>query len=57
MPKAKQYVDQGMSTVQNAVSALQQAASLAEKSDNKSKIHKAISDLNCACDSLQGYQD
>lgn len=57
MPKAKQYVDQGMSTVQNAVSALQQAASLAEKSENKAKIHKAISDLNCACNNLQGFQD
>ena len=56
MPKAKQLVDQGMFTIQTAVGSLQQAANLAEKADNKSKIYKAISDLNCCKHNLSGYQ-
>lgn len=57
MPKAKQYVDQGISTVQETVQTLQQALSNAEKQENKSKIQEAINSLNSAQQQLSGYQD
>jgi hypothetical protein len=55
--KAKQYVDQSMSSVQSTVSTLQQALDSAEKQDNKTKIQQAINSLNSACQELSGYQD
>jgi nitrate/nitrite-specific signal transduction histidine kinase len=55
--KAKQYVDQSMSTVQTTVNSLQQALSSAEKEDNKNKIQQAINSLNSAYQQLSGYQD
>lgn len=55
--KAKQYVDQGMASVQNTVSTLQQALNSAEKQDNKNKIQQAINALNSAQQQLSGYQD
>lgn len=57
MGKAKQQVDQSMSTVQTAVSSLQQALISAEKPENKTKIENAISSLNLACQSLSTFQD
>ncbi|MBB6623584.1 hypothetical protein [Clostridium gasigenes] len=57
MGKAKQQVDQSMSTVQTAVSSLQQALISAEKPENKTKIENAISSLNVACQSLSTFQD
>ncbi|MFB3161899.1 hypothetical protein ABLO26_11020 [Neobacillus sp. 179-J 1A1 HS] len=57
MPKAKQYVDQSMSSVQNTVDTLQQALSNAEKTDNKNKIQQAIDSLNEVQQQLSGYQD
>ncbi|MEH7492723.1 hypothetical protein [Neobacillus niacini] len=57
MPKAKQYVDQSMSSVQNTVDTLQQALSNTEKSDNKNKIQQAINSLNEVQQQLSGYQD
>lgn len=55
--KAKQYVDQSMSTVQSTISSLQQALSSAEKQDNKNKIQQAIDSLNSAHQQLSQYQD
>ncbi|WP_199872917.1 hypothetical protein [Inediibacterium massiliense] len=55
--KAKQYVDQGMSSVQSTVNTLQQALNSAEKPDNKNKIQQAINSLNSANQQLSGYQD
>ncbi|MCC5908922.1 MAG: hypothetical protein JJT76_00560 [Clostridiaceae bacterium] len=55
--KAKQHVDQSMSSVQNTVNTLQQALSSAEKPDNKNKIQQAINSLNDAQQQLSGYQD
>lgn len=55
--KAKQCVDQSMSSLQNTVSTLQQALSSAEKTDNKNKIQQAINSLNSAQQQLSGYQD
>jgi hypothetical protein len=55
--KAKQIVDQSMSSVQSTVSTLQQALSSAEKPDNKNKIQQAIDSLNAAQQQLSGYQD
>ncbi|MBM7615770.1 hypothetical protein [Alkaliphilus hydrothermalis] len=57
MPKAKQYVDQSMSSVQSTVNTLQQALNAAEKPDNKNKIQQAINSLNSASQQLSGYQD
>ncbi|MFS0779221.1 hypothetical protein ABC255_24895 [Neobacillus sp. 3P2-tot-E-2] len=57
MPKAKQYVDQSMSSVQNTVDTLQQALSNTEKLDNKNKIQQAINSLNEVQQQLSGYQD
>ena len=57
MKKAKDYVDESMSTVQNAVSSLNQALGSVEKADNKAKIQQAITSLNSACDNLSNYQD
>ncbi|WP_180375398.1 hypothetical protein [Clostridium thermarum] len=57
MPKAKDYVDQCISTVQNAVGTLQQALNSAEKPENKNKIQGAINALNNAKQQLSGYQD
>ncbi len=55
--KAKQYVDQSMSTVQNTVNSLQQALSSAEKPENKNRIQQAINSLNSVYQQLSGYQD
>jgi uncharacterized membrane protein (DUF106 family) len=55
--KAKQWVDQSMSSVQSTVGTLQQALSSAEKEDNKNKIQQAINSLNSAQQQLSGYQD
>jgi len=55
--KAKQYVDQGMSSVQNTLNTLQQALSSAEKPANKNKIQQAINSLNSVHQQLSGYQD
>lgn len=55
--KAKQYVDQSMSSVQTTVNSLQQALSAAEKPDNKNRIQQAINSLNAAHQHLSGYQD
>jgi hypothetical protein len=57
MPKAKQYVDQSMSSVQSTVGTLQQALSNAEKPDNKNKIQQAINSLQSVQEQLSGYQD
>lgn len=57
MPKAKQYVDQSISSVQSTVSTLQQALSSAEKPDNKEKIQQAINSLNSAQQQLSGFRD
>ena len=57
MPKAKQYVDQSISSVQSTVNTLQQALSSAEKSDNKEKIQQAIISLNSAQQQLSGFRD
>ncbi|MBP2240974.1 hypothetical protein J2Z40_001534 [Cytobacillus eiseniae] len=57
MPKAKQYVDQGITSVQSTVNTLQQALHSAEKQDNKDKIQEAINALNSAQEQLSGYQD
>ncbi|MGK0465799.1 MAG: hypothetical protein ACJAX4_001081 [Clostridium sp.] len=57
MPKAKQYVDQSMTSVQNTVASLQQALSSAEKEDNKTKIQSAIDCLNSATQQLSSYKD
>lgn len=55
--KAKQYVDQGMTSVQSTVDTLQQALNSAEKQDNKNKIQQAINLLGSAKQELSGYQD
>ncbi|WP_196244903.1 hypothetical protein [Clostridium beijerinckii] len=55
--KAKQYVDQGVSSCKDTISSLQQALSSAEKQDNKNKIQQAINSLNSACQQLSEYQD
>ncbi|MEH6947606.1 MULTISPECIES: hypothetical protein [Peribacillus] len=55
--KAKQYVDQSMSSVQDTVNTLQQALSSVEKPDNKEKIEQAINSLNSAQQQLSKYQD
>lgn len=52
--KAKQYVDQSMTSVQSAVSSLQQALGNAE---NKAVIQQAITSLNGACGTLSKYKD
>jgi hypothetical protein len=55
--KAKQYVDQSMSNVQNTVTSLQQALTSAEKADNKAKIQSAIDSLNSASQQLSNFKD
>ncbi len=56
--KAKQYVDQSMSNMQNTVvSSLQQALNSAEKPNNKAKIQSAIDSVNSACQQLSNYKD
>lgn len=55
--KAKQYVDQSMTSVQSAVSSLQQALGNAEKAENKVVIQQAITSLNSACGTLSKYKD
>ena len=57
MPKAKQLVDQSMTSAQNTVASLQQALSSAEKSCNKAKIQSAIDSVNSACQQLSSYTD
>ena len=57
MPKAKQFIDQSMTTAQNTVSSLQQALTSAEKQENKAKIQSAIDSVNSACQQLSSYQD
>lgn len=54
---AKDYVDLSMTTAQNIVSNLQQAASMAEKPENKEKIQQAMNAINSACSCLSNYQD
>lgn len=55
--KAKQYVDQSLTSVQTTVNTLQQALNSAEKPDNKNKIQQAIDLLGSAQQELSGYQD
>lgn len=55
--KAKQFVDQSMSSVQTTVNTLEQALNSAEKEDNKNKIQQAINSLNSAQQQLSGYKD
>ena len=55
--KAKQFVDQSVSSCKNTINSLQPALSSAEKQDNKDKIQQAINSLNSACQQLNGYQD
>lgn len=55
--KAKQYVDQCMSSVQSNVNTLQQALNSAEKPENKNKIQQAINSLHSVEQQLSGYQD
>jgi F0F1-type ATP synthase membrane subunit b/b' len=55
--KAKQYIDQSMTTVQSAVDSLQQALNSAEKQENKSRIQQAINSLNSAKQQLTEYRD
>lgn len=55
--KAQDVVNQSMTTAKNLVSSLQQAASMAEKPENKEKIQQAMDSINCACNSLSSYQD
>lgn len=57
MPKAKDYVDQGMESVQSTVKTLQQALSTVEKQDNRDKIQDAINALHTVEQNLSGYQD
>ena len=57
MPKAKQCVDQSMTSVQNTVASLQQALTSVEKEDNKAKIQTAIDSLNSASQQLSSYKD
>lgn len=55
--KAQDYVNQCMNTAQNMISSLQQAASMAEKPENKEKIQEAMNAVNSACNCLQSYKD
>lgn len=55
--KAKDYVNSGMTTLQNVTSTLQQAANEAEKPENKSAIQSAINAVNTACQNLSQYKD
>ncbi|MGL5084657.1 MAG: hypothetical protein ACRC68_02890 [Clostridium sp.] len=57
MPKAQDYVNQGMSSVQSTVNSLQQALSSVEKDCNKEKIQSAINSLNSASEELSNYKD
>jgi hypothetical protein len=57
MARAKDYVDQGMSSVQDTISTLQQALNSAEKTENKNKIQTAIDALNSAKQQLSQFQD
>jgi len=55
--KAKEYIDQSMSTVKSTVNSLQHAFYSAEKPDSKAKIQQAIDSLNTAYEQLSQYQD
>ena len=55
--KAKEYVDESMSTVKSTVNSLQNAFYSAEKPDSKAKIQQAIDSLNTAYEQLSQYQD
>ena len=57
MPKAQDYVNQSVTSMQTTLSSLQQALSSAEKPDNKNKIQQAINSLNSAQQQLSGFQD
>ena len=57
MPKAQQYINQSMTSVQTTVDTLQQALNSAEKPENKNKIQQAINALNTAQQQLSGFQD
>lgn len=57
MPKAVDYVNQSLSSLQNTISSLQQALGDAEKSDNKAKIQSAINSINSASQELSKYKD
>ena len=46
-----------MTSVQSAVSSLQQALGNAEKAENKAVIQQAITSLNGACGTLSKYKD
>lgn len=55
--KAQDFVNQSMTTAQNVISSLQQAANMAEKPENKEKIQQAMNSINSACNALSSYQD
>ncbi len=55
--KAQDYVNEGMSTVQSAMSSLQSAIAHAEKQANKQVIQKAMNEMQSACDCLKEYRD
>ena len=55
--RAKQYIDQSMSSIQDCINNLQQAVNSAEKPDNKNRIQQAINSLNSVQQQLNGYQD
>lgn len=57
MPKAQDYVNQSVTSMQTTVNSLQQALSSAENPDNKNKIQQALNSLNSAQQELSGYQD
>ena len=55
--KAKEYIDQSMSTVKSTVNSLPHAFYSAEKPDSKAKIQQAIDSLNSAYQQLSQYHD
>lgn len=55
--KAKQVIDESMSSLQSCVNTLQSALNSVEKQDNKDKIQQAIVSLNSARQQLSDYQD
>lgn len=57
MQKAKEYVDQSMTTIKSTVGNLQQALNTAEKEQNKQVIQQAINSLNSVCNNLTNYKD
>ena len=55
--KAQDYVNEGMSTVECAMSSLKSAMTHAEKQANKQVIQKAMDEMQSACDCLKQFQD